>query len=1039
MKLKSIILSTILTIVSCCYCNASDNPLSNYQYSVKNLLNTFPDAVELNITFQVFEDKSGFIWFATENGLIRFDGYQLKYYLPEENNKSSIGHYHVKCMAGDKDGNIWIGLYRNGVDCYNPRRNSFKHFPISKANATSEISVNYIFIDKEDAIWAITSENKLARLNKQTGIYEMFDIVTPENTPQAQSTVIPKYSIRLTKIIDGDQNDFWISSAYGLYHFDKVSHQTKSYYTNGPRPEAPIISVGTLVKLGDNIWMGKNGTGLRRFNIKTREWKVFLFSPLKDILFADNIVNDIRIKDNDELWLATGDKGLGTFNVNTNQFSFFCDDSEKFRQLPLSACEYVFQDSQKNLWVTQENKLLRISISNQFASKQVLTSKITGGKGDLYTSDIVEESTGNYLMIGTVNGDGLYIINRKTGITESFNFPVTMQGNKSLRVCRIIEINNNRFWVLTRDVLMLFDLTKKSWINVKQPPLYAEIAETNMFVDATLDVDSNLWLSTESGLLNGLINFNTKTQEYKLLETETIKNGKSINNPSRIICDKQNRIWFRNRGDRTVGYLDINSNTEVIPGENGKPSASNIGSITLSPGKNGKILLSTNIGLLIYDVNKKDVALHAKLNAASGLKSDMIEFQSEDRDGNIWYICNDAIYRYNIQKKTNELFSTNDVIVDFVAPVICGKDSLVYGLTQNGFYVFNLNRIISESIISNLQITSFKIDGKEIISQFEMDSDRQITVPANYSYLSFEFANLDFAHTDVTTYSYKLEGIDDDWINSGQRRSASYTNLTGGSYKLMVRCALSNNKWSQNVLEIPVYVETSLYKTAWFRLFLVVIISLLLLAIYRYRTSQQQAIEDLNNRATLLEKEKSLVQYENLKQQLNPHFLFNSLTSLSSLITTEPKTARQFVEQMSKIYRYILKSNENETVPLIDEINFATTYVKLQQTRFPKGFEVNFKIGEEYNHHKIVPVTIQNMIENAIKHNIIDEESPLVIDIYVEEEYLVVKNNLQMKSVVESSNKVGLEKMKTLYKYLIEKPIVVEETNEFFKIKIPLI
>ena len=213
----------------------------------------------------------------------------------------------------------------------------------------------------------------------------------------------------------------------------------------------------------------------------------------------------------------------------------------------------------------------------------------------------------------------------------------------------------------------------------------------------------------------------------------------------------------------------------------------------------------------------------------------------------------------------------------------------------------------------------------------------------------------------------------------------------------------------------------------------------MLFSIYKYRIKQKQAIDELNSRAQLLEKEKSVVQYENLKQQLNPHFLFNSLTSLSSLITVDPKIARQFVDQMSKIYRYILKSSDNETVPLINEINFATTYVKLQQTRFPKGFEVHINVDEEFYDRKIVPVTIQNMIENAIKHNIIDEESPLVIEIFVEDEYLVVKNNLQKKNVVEASNKVGLEKMITLYKYLIDKPIIIKVANEKFEIRIPLI
>ena len=142
---------------------------------------------------------------------------------------------------------------------------------------------------------------------------------------------------------------------------------------------------------------------------------------------------------------------------------------------------------------------------------------------------------------------------------------------------------------------------------------------------------------------------------------------------------------------------------------------------------------------------------------------------------------------------------------------------------------------------------------------------------------------------------------------------------------------------------------------------------------------------------------------------------------------------------MSKIYRYILKSSENETVPLINEINFAKTYVQLQQTRFSEGFEVNINVDEENHHQKIVPVTIQNLIENAIKHNIIDEERPLVIDIYVKDGYLVVKNNLQKKNRVETSNKLGLNQLKSFYRFLVDKPILIEENEQFFIIQIPLI
>ncbi len=189
----------------------------------------------------------------------------------------------------------------------------------------------------------------------------------------------------------------------------------------------------------------------------------------------------------------------------------------------------------------------------------------------------------------------------------------------------------------------------------------------------------------------------------------------------------------------------------------------------------------------------------------------------------------------------------------------------------------------------------------------------------------------------------------------------------------------------------------------------------------------------------MLEKEKTLVMYENLKQHLNPHFLFNSLTSLSSLIRVDQHQAGDFLEKMSKVYRYILKNRDNETVALSEELNFVSMYIQLQKTRFENGLDVQINIGEEDLSRKIPPVTLQNLVENAIKHNVADVESPLVIELYVEDDYLVVRNNLQRKKFVETSNKQGLASMHSLYKYLSLKPMKVEEDQQYFTVKVPLL
>lgn len=192
--------------------------------------------------------------------------------------------------------------------------------------------------------------------------------------------------------------------------------------------------------------------------------------------------------------------------------------------------------------------------------------------------------------------------------------------------------------------------------------------------------------------------------------------------------------------------------------------------------------------------------------------------------------------------------------------------------------------------------------------------------------------------------------------------------------------------------------------------------------------------------AERLEKEKALVQFDNLKNQLNPHFLFNAMTSLNSLIFENQTLASEFLQQLSKVYRYVLQNKDRNFVSLQTELDFIQNYVLLLQTRFESALSVNFDIRDDARQRAIVPVTLQILIENAIKHNIVDRKSPLTIDITNIGNYLVISNNLQnKKQLVESSNKQGLENLKSLYRFMTENPVVIEQTDTRFAVKVPLV
>jgi hypothetical protein len=199
----------------------------------------------------------------------------------------------------------------------------------------------------------------------------------------------------------------------------------------------------------------------------------------------------------------------------------------------------------------------------------------------------------------------------------------------------------------------------------------------------------------------------------------------------------------------------------------------------------------------------------------------------------------------------------------------------------------------------------------------------------------------------------------------------------------------------------------------------------------------------LHWKAALVEKEKiqneSIVaKYESLKNQVNPHFLFNNLNALTNIVYEDQEKAVKFIKQLSDVYRYVLDTRDQEVVPLKDELVFLRSYTSLQQIRFGDKLSIQISLPDEETY--VAPLALQMLIENAIKHNIISEEDPLAIKVYQEDGYIVVKNNLQRKTVMgEPSSGVGLENIARRYELLTDKKMIAQEEAGAFVVKVPVL
>jgi hypothetical protein len=178
------------------------------------------------------------------------------------------------------------------------------------------------------------------------------------------------------------------------------------------------------------------------------------------------------------------------------------------------------------------------------------------------------------------------------------------------------------------------------------------------------------------------------------------------------------------------------------------------------------------------------------------------------------------------------------------------------------------------------------------------------------------------------------------------------------------------------------------------------------------------------------------LEYETLKNQVNPHFLFNSLNTLTSLVSDNEEGVK-FIKNLSDVYRYVLDQKDKEVVSLSTEIQFVNAYLYLHKIRFGENLllDINIKSVNQL----VVPISVQMLVENAIKHNIISEDEPLKISIYEESDYLVVENNLQLKSVINESSKIGLKNIQSRYAYLTDKEFIVNSLPDKFIVKVPLL
>ncbi len=994
---------------------------------------TEADGLSSSIIRCVLQDSRGLLWIGTPGGLNLYDGYTFKSFRKNSADPNSLRGNFITKLLEDRFGDIWIGYLRGGVSCYNISTGVFRHYPLKLGSDTGHVKapeVTMLFVGRNTGVWIGTAENGLYKLDKHTGRQLQYNLVDEKGAPLTSAR--DKMYNTVYAAYEDEAGKLWLATAAGLYEFNPLSGTMTPHRRLPMKGETRDREYYLCIGRKDNkLWMGAWTGGLAGYDLVTGQWNHFLFAPLSP---TENIINDIQTGNGDSILFISNDRGLGYFNTASETFSFSTENGL------LGAGDYksIYTDKTGNVWITSDNGLVKIRKS----SPRFLLSRLPAvlrTNGRFHNVNTFFEND-RLLLLGTAYCDGLYVKDKLTRKEQVLAFQTLPGEETGLLVTDILEDSDGTIWVLTRDYIYYLDVQSMQLKKRAQPALLTN-GKSNYLFRMQGGSDGRLWISS---LRNGVFLYdkgsNVFTRHYtpesraqdELIPTQYIRS---------LLHDGKGKIWLGG-ANGFLGSIDeqsgrVRSYLTYFPEKD-----VNINTVyDIARGREDTLWVGSDAGLMLYKWENGDLVLKAAYTSEDGIASEIVKSIAMAGDGSIWGITQTSLSRLNpcTGVVTNYGFNDglqNPGIGERLQALDNGKMALS---TMTGYYPFDPVQIAGIQTPTPILVTSFAVNGQQRNYTNELAKKGFVYLEPSENRFSFEFASINFNNSGQQQYAYMLEGLDTGWTNA-YNRYAGYANLQPGNYIFKVRAIGGIHQHDSETIAIPLQAAGYFYKSATFRILAVTLLLAAVYLVYMIRLGHQRRLFRLQARTNLLEKEKAMIMYENLRQQLNPHFLFNSLTSLSSLIRVNQKLAGEFLDGLSNTYRYILNSRDKELVSLSEEIRFCEVYVLLQKTRFRHALQVSFHIKEEHLHLKLPAVTLQNMIENALKHNVVTEEEPLTITVYTSElAQVVIENNLNKKPFVETSNRKGLASLRALYSYLSDKTIEVTETEERFIVAIPLI
>jgi len=768
----------------------------------------------------ILQDRFGFMWFGTEQGVCRYDGYKFTIYRHDPDNSTTIGGNYITTLFEDKKGVIWVGTLGGGLNKFNREKNSFTRFLYNpqnpdgiSSNSTEQIA-EYHF-DGRDILW-IGSAHGLNRMDMTTEEFEHF---LPSDKPYP-------YNYIESLVLDSSGN-VWIGCARGgLYKFDpkteEFTHQ--QFDPKDPHSSDDNTVMSLFLDQSGTLWVGTFEGGVYKFEQNMEKFTHYQHNPKDPFSLSSNFVVSIHEDHNGILWIGTANGGLNKFNKKTGQFIRYRHDSGDPTSLCDNSVVSIYEDRSGVLWLGTWGGINKIDPRKSCISDFKQLPGNPNSLNDSHIWSIYESCSGGKrtLWIGTKTG-GLSKLDRNTGqFTHYLHDPNDLKSIPSDNILSLFEDREKILWIGTYgDGLIKYDQRTHTFYQYLHDPENPHTISCNIIQSIFEDRDGVIWISTRTGGLN----------KY----TREIDQFKQIGYRWRIlkvIEDHTGILWIATRD----GLKKLDRKTEELityRHDPEDPTSISINQINCMYESHSGVADVIWIGTSGGGLNKFDFESETfkHYNVKDGLSDNVIYGILEDDHGNLWMSTNKGLSRFN---PVTEKFRNYDAKDGFLNTQfnfgVCfkGRDGeLLFG-SSKGLNAFYPNDLIDNSTIPEVVITNFQIFNDPVpidpftngmkISDYTLPKHISTMKKIKLSYwqnvFSFEFAALDFRSPEKNQYAYRMEGFEKNWNHTdANRRFVTYTNLDPGEYTFKVKGSNNDGLWNNEGTSIKIIISPPWWKT----------------------------------------------------------------------------------------------------------------------------------------------------------------------------------------------------------------------------------